>query len=332
MSQKEKQKYKVPDRNNSYRTSIGGQALIEGVMMRGVDKASMAVRLSSGEIDVETWSVQSTKDRKWYQKVPIVRGVFNFVSSMVLGYKCLMKSAEKMELDDGEEEEKPGKFEQKILDLFGDNLMKVVTVVGMVIGVAVAVLLFMYLPALIAKGVNTLTVNFLSTELGWFRTLIEGIIKIALFVGYLAIVACMKDVRRTFEYHGAEHKSIACYEGGEELTVENVRQYSRFHPRCGTSFLIIVLIISIIVFSVVTWDNLFIRLALKIVLLPVVVGIAYELIKIAGRHDNVFTRILSAPGLALQRLTTREPDDEEIETGIAALKAVLPDNKGDDQW
>ncbi len=326
------QKYKTPDRNNSFKTSIGGQALIEGVMMRGVDKASMAVRRANGEIEVETWGVQSTVNRKWYQKVPIIRGVFNFISSMVLGYKCLMKSAEKLELDDGEEEEPPSKFEQKILDLFGDNLMRVVTIVGVVLGVVIAIGLFMYLPALIAKGINALTIRFWALDLGWFRALIEGIVKIALFVGYLALVACMKDVRRTFEYHGAEHKSIACYEGGEELTVENVKQYIRFHPRCGTSFLIIVLILSILVFSVVTWDNLLIRMALKIVLLPVVVGAAYELIKIAGRHDNLFTRIISAPGMALQRLTTREPDDEQIEVGIAALKAVLPDNKGEDQW
>ena len=235
-------------------------------------------------------------------------------------------------MDDGEEEEPPSKFEQKILDLFGDNLMRVVTIVGVVLGVVIAIGLFMYLPALIAKGINALTIRFWALDLGWFRALIEGIVKIALFVGYLALVACMKDVRRTFEYHGAEHKSIACYEGGEELTVENVKQYIRFHPRCGTSFLIIVLILSILVFSVVTWDNLLIRMALKIVLLPVVVGAAYELIKIAGRHDNLFTRIISAPGMALQRLTTREPDDEQIEVGIAALKAVLPDNKGEDQW
>lgn len=313
--------------NTTHKSKIGGQALIEGIMMRGLDKTSMAVRVPSGEIDIETWGAGSLVHPKWYRRVPIVRGVVNMVESLVLGYKCLMKSAEKAGLDDGEDEEyEPSKFEKFVEEKFGDHLFKIIGTIGMVLGVAIALLLFMYIPALAVKGLNHLV------ALGGFKTLVEGVIKIAIFVGYLALVSKMKDIRRTFEYHGAEHKSIACYEAGEELTVENVRKHRRFHPRCGTSFLLIVLIISIIIFSVVTWDNLFIRIGLKVILLPVVVGISYEIIKLAGRHDNVVTRIISAPGLWLQRLTTREPDASQIEVAIAALNEVLPENKEDDQW
>ena len=205
--------------------------------------------------------------------------------------------------------------------------MKVMAGIGMVLGVGLAILLFMYLPALFVQGLSALFP--LSNIL---RSLIEGIIKIIIFVGYLALVSQMKDIRRTFEYHGAEHKSIFCYEHGDELTVENVRRYQRFHPRCGTSFMIIVLILSILIFSVVTWDNLVIRILLKLALLPIVVGISYELIKFAGRHDNLVTRIISAPGMALQHLTTREPDDSQLEVAIAALKEVLPVHQGEDRW
>ena len=308
-----------------HKSKIGGQALIEGVMMRGIDTASMSVRLGNGEIETETWSVPSYKERKWYMKTPIVRGIFNLIESMVTGYKCLMKSADKVELED-EDDGEPGKFEAWLMRTCGDKLMKIISVVAMVFGVAIAVALFMFLPSLITMGIGKLV------TLGWTKTLVEGIVKIVLFVGYLAAVSRMKEIKRVFGYHGAEHKSIACYEAGEELTVENVRKHTRFHPRCGTSFLLISLIISIIVFSVVTWSNLYIRVALKIVLLPLVIGFAYELIKLAGRHDNLFTKIISAPGLWLQRLTTNEPDDSQIEVGIAALTAVIPEDIADDQW
>ena len=296
-------------------------------MMRGLDKISMAVRVPSGEIDIETWEAGSLIHPKWYRRIPIVRGVVNMVESLALGYKCLMKSAEKAGLEDEDDEDyEPGRFEKFIEDKFGDHLFKIIGTIGMVLGVAIALLLFMYIPALAVKGLGMLI------DLGAFKTLVEGIIKIAIFVAYLALVSKMKDIRRTFEYHGAEHKSIACYEAGEELTVENVKKHRRFHPRCGTSFLLSVLIISIIIFSVVTWSNLWIRIGLKILLLPVVVGISYEIIKLAGRYDNVVTRAISAPGLALQRLTTREPDSSQIEVAIAALNEVLPDNREDDQW
>ncbi|HIZ54765.1 MAG TPA: DUF1385 domain-containing protein [Firmicutes bacterium] len=294
-------------------------------MMRGMNKIAMAVRLPDGSIDLEELPAGDLAHPKWYRRIPIIRGVINFIDSMAKGYTCLMKSAEKSGMDDTDEE--PSKFEKKLTELFGDNLMKVMAGIGMVLGVGLAILLFMYLPALFVQGLSALFP--LSNIL---RSLIEGIIKIIIFVGYLALVSQMKDIRRTFEYHGAEHKSIFCYEHGDELTVENVRRYQRFHPRCGTSFMIIVLILSILIFSVVTWDNLVIRILLKLALLPIVVGISYELIKFAGRHDNLVTRIISAPGMALQHLTTREPDDSQLEVAIAALKEVLPVHQGEDRW
>ena len=294
-------------------------------MMRGLDQTSMAVRLPNGEIDVEKWDSGDLVHPKWYRKIPLVRGCVNMVESLIVGYKCLMKSAEKS-IPDDEEEEELSKFEQKIESIFGDKLFKIVGTIGTILGVVLALLLFMYVPMLIVKGFSYLV------PLGGWKTVIEGVIKIAIFILYLWGVSRLKDIRRTFEYHGAEHKSIACYEAGEELTVENIKKYRRFHPRCGTSFLLIVLVISILVFSVVTWNSMLIRILLKIALLPVVVGISYEIIRIAGRYDNIVTRIISAPGLWLQRLTTREPDASQIEVAIAALEVVLPENRDVDRW
>ena len=312
--------------NTCHKSKIGGQALIEGIMMRGIDKASMAVRLPNKEIDIETWDIVSLKEKKWYLKTPIIRGTFNFIESMVMGYKCLMKSAEKSMTEEEKENEKPGKFEQMLIDKFGDKFTNAIMVVASVIGIAISVLLFMYLPALV---VNALGKFF---DLGMARSVIEGAIKVVIFVAYLILVSQMKEIRRVYQYHGAEHKTIACYEAGEELTVENVKKHTRFHPRCGTSFIIISLVLSVLVFMFVTWNSLLIRTLLKIALLPLVIGIAYELIKLAGRYENWFTKILSAPGLYLQRLTTKEPDDSQIEVAIAAMKQVIPEDLADDQW
>lgn len=310
--------------STGHKSKIGGQALIEGVMMRGIDKAAMSVRLPDGGIDTESWEVGNL-NRAWYHKTPIVRGVVNFISSMVTGYRCMMKSAEKAGMEDDFEGE-PSKFDLWLEKHLGEHMMKIIGVVAMVFGVALALVLFMFLPALAVKGIQHLF------DPGVFKSLIEGLIKIVIFVLYLALVSRMKEIKRVFGYHGAEHKSIACYEAGEELTVENVRKHTRFHPRCGTSFILIVLVIGILVFSVVTWSSLWMRVVLKLALLPVVMGVAYEIIKLAGRYDNVVTRIISAPGLWLQRLTTNEPDDSQIEVAITALTAVLPDNKEEDQW
>lgn len=316
-------------KESGYKTKIGGQALIEGVMMRGIDKASMAVLLPDESIDVETWDIKAAKKRCLFLRFPIVRGVVNLIESLIMGYKCLMKSAEKSGLT-MEEEEEPGRFERFLEKRFGETattkLFRITTVIATVIGVLLAVGLFVYLPALIARSLGDLF------EISYLQGVIEGIIKIAIFVLYLFLVSRMKEIRRVFEFHGAEHKSIACYEMGEELTPENAAKHSRFHPRCGTSFLIIVLILSIIVFSVVSWDNLLVRTFLKIGLLPVVVGIAYELIRLAGRYDNIVTRILSAPGLWLQRITTNEPDEEQLGVAIAALKPVLPEDREEGRW
>lgn len=303
-----------------FKTSIGGQALIEGVMMRGPRKTAMAVRKPDGELETQIWD---NKPARAWNRIPLVRGVVNMVSSLVVGYRCLMKSAEIS--TEGLEEEEPSRLEKWLEEKLGDNLMKAVMLVGSVLGVVIAVGLFMFLPAwLVGLGEGVLP--------RWAMSLIEGFIKIGVFLAYMALVGLMPDMRRLFQYHGAEHKTIACYEAGEELTPENIRKYPRFHPRCGTSFIVIVLILGILIFSVVTWSNALVRTVLKLCLLPVVVGIAYELIKLAGRYDNLFTRIISFPGLKIQHLTTREPDDSMIEAAIASMKPVIPENEGEDVW
>lgn len=307
-----------------HKTMIGGQAVIEGVMMRGLEYSALAVRLPNDEIDLEKWKIKNGKTKPWYRKVPIIRGCVNFVTSMAEGYKCLSKSAEKA-ADFSEEEEEASKFEKWLTDKLGDKLMAVITSVSMVLGLAVAVVLFVWLP--------TFLVSLLG-NVGAFKAALEGIVKIAILVFYLWITSKMKDMKRTYEYHGAEHKTIACYEAGEELTVENVKKQRRFHPRCGTSFIFLVLLVGILFFSFLFSGvgNIWLRMALRLLTLPIIVGLSYELIKIAGRYDNVVTRIISAPGMALQRITTNEPDDSEIEVAIAAFKAVAPEDDEDDRW
>lgn len=309
--------------NEKFKSKIGGQALIEGIMMRGIDKSAMACRLPNGEIDVEEWAINNGKNRPWYKKTPFIRGVFNFVETLVEGYKCLSKSADKQMSED---DEKPSKFEAWLERKLGDKLMPVITTFATILGVLLAIALFVFLPTFIVKFFD----NFIDSN--FLLTLIEGVIKIVIFIIYLALTSLMKDIQTTYEYHGAEHKTIACYEAGEELTVENIKKHSRFHPRCGTSFILFVLIISILVFSVVTWSSRLKRTLLKLLLLPVVMGIAYELIKIAGKYTNPITKIISAPGIALQRLTTREPNDKQIEVAIAAMERVIPEDKEEDKW
>lgn len=308
-----------------FKTSIGGQALIEGVMMRNdspaspVHKCALAVRKPDGEIAVEVWD--SNTSHSWYRRVPFVRGIFNFVNMLIVGYKTLMRSAELAGLED--EDEEPSAFELKLREKLGDKFSTLFNAVVMILGFGLAIGLFLILPS----AVSSFLTSFIASQA--ILTVIEGVIKIVIFVLYLILISHMQEIHRVFEYHGAEHKTIFCYEHGEELTVENVKKYPRFHPRCGTSFLLIVLVISIIVYSFVTWNSLVLRILLKLLLLPVVVGIAYEIIKFAGRHDNIVTRLISAPGLWLQRFTTKEPDDSQIEVGIASMKAVIPENRED---
>lgn len=306
---------------NKKKTSIGGQALIEGIMMRGPVLTSMATRMPDGSIDVETWNTHKGCKTPWTRKTPFIRGIFNMVDSMVVGYHCLMKSAEKAGV-----EEEPTKFDKWLEKKLGDKMMKVLGGFAAVLGVALAAVLFIFIPT----GLSSLLKPLIGTGVG--LSLIEGLIKVIILVGYMWLCSRMKDIRRVFEYHGAEHKSIACYEAGLPLTVENVRPQRRLHPRCGTSFLFLVVFISIIIGSFISWDNPAIRMLLKLLLIPVVVGISYELIKLAGHSDGIFTRIISAPGMWLQHITTCEPDDGQIECAIAALTAVIPEDENADRW
>jgi uncharacterized protein YqhQ len=308
-----------------FRTSIGGQALIEGVMMRGPLETAMAVRTPDGEIVIE--KVDDARDKKnpKFFKLPVIRGLVNFVQTMILGYKTIMRSAE---LSGFEENEEPSKFDKFLTEKLGEKLYTIIGIIAGVLGVAIAVCLFVFVPTWLVKLFNTYVFS-----LGVFTAAAEGIIKIAVFVAYIGLVALMPDIKRVYEYHGAEHKTIACYEAGEELTAENAKKHTRFHPRCGTSFILIILILSILLFLAVPAElQVLYRFALRIVMLPLTVGISYEIIKLVGRHDNTFTRLISAPGLWLQRLTTREPDEKQLEVAIASLKAVMPEDKNEAKW
>lgn len=310
-----------------FKSKIGGQAVIEGVMMRGIDRAAMACRLPNGEIDLEKWGIRGGKNAPFYRKIPFVRGVFVFISSMIDGYKCLSRSADKQMTEDGDEEQT--KFEKWVDEKLGDKLMPVITTISIILGLGLAIALFMLLPSGLSKLIDRYIVELPATV----KNIIEGLLKIAIFVGYTSLTALMKDIRRTYEYHGAEHKTITCYEHGDELTPENVKKHCRFHPRCGTSFIFLVLFISIFVNTVfqVSWGNLLVRTLIKLCLLPVVMGISYEVIRLAGRYDNPLTRVVSAPGLWIQRITTREPDTSEIECAIKALEACIPDDPQEDR-
>ena len=307
-----------------FKSKIGGQAVIEGVMMRGIDKAAMACRLPSGEIDLEEWAVKGGKNAPFYRKVPFLRGIFVFISSMVEGYKCLSRSADK-QMQAEEDDEEPSKLEK----MLGDKLMPIITTVSIILGLAMAIALFMFLPSWISKLIDKFVISLSPVA----KNIIEGITKILIFIGYTSLTSLMKDIRRTYEYHGAEHKTITCYEHGDELTVENVKKHCRFHPRCGTSFIFLVLFISIFVSTVfrVPWENVALRVLVKVALLPVVMGISYELIRAAGKYDNIVTKIISAPGLGIQRITTKEPDGEEIECAIRALQACIPEDPEEDR-
>lgn len=306
------------------KTSIGGQAVLEGVMMKGPDYIATSVRKKSGEIIVDKQPVNAVIKKNKLAKLPIVRGVVNFIQSMVLGVKTLMLSADLYDFEEDEATYEPSKFDLWLEKVFKNKDAVIYT--SVVLALFLSVALFIFLPAFITRLVTPFI------PLDFVKSLIEGVVRMAIFVAYVLLVSQTKEIKRVFQYHGAEHKSIACYEHGEELTVENVRKYSRFHPRCGTSFLIEVMIIGIIVFSFVTWSNLALRIVIKLALLPLVAGLAYEFIKFAGRCDNKLMRALSAPGLWLQRITTKEPDDEQIEVAIRSLTEVIPKNEEDAKW
>ncbi len=365
------------------KTSIGGQALLEGIMMRGPQKSAMAVRRPDGEMVVEVTDLKSA-NRKGFLKWPIVRGVVGFVDSMMVGYAAMMRSAELSGLDEAIEEEerekaakkaakkakkqgitveekpaeevkteaseaevkeeapaeeaKPEEKKEEKKDTSGT--MMGVMVVALILGLGLALLLFKVLPETVYELLTGAFPGLKGEGYGYnlIRAAITGVIKIAIMVAYMASVTLMKDIRRTFMYHGAEHKTIFCYEQGLELTVENVRKQKRFHPRCGTSFLILMLLVSIIVNMFIPAQivdgkilNIIARTGIGLLTLPFIMGIGYELIRFAGRHDNWFTRVISAPGVWLQHITTKEPDDGMIECAIAAVKEVIPDD-GSDNW
>ena len=326
----------MPENNAAcplHKTSVGGQALIEGIMMQGPKGAAVAVRTPDGSIDVTMKQPKHIREKIKFLGWPILRGCVNFVESMIFGYQCLMLSAEKSGLEEIEaDEENMSKFDKWLNDHLSEGVMSALSAVASVLGVALAFALFFYLPTIITNLFNKLADGALDN----FRALIEGVLRMLIFVGYIAAVSLMKDIRRTFMYHGAEHKTIFCYEHGLELTVENVRKQSRFHPRCGTSFMFVIIIISVLISSIisVTFPGLRnstpIWMLTKLLILPLVMGFGYEFIKYAGRHENLFVKILSAPGLWMQRLTTKEPEDGMIEVAIAAFTSVITEDPKDD--
>ena len=323
-----KRKYKMKKKKTQTKYgSVGGQALMEGIMMNGPEGKAMALRLPDGSISVEKKTFTSIKDKNKFFGIPMVRGIVNFVEALIFGYKCLMESAEKTGMD-VEEEENMSKLDRWISDHFGEKMMKVIGAISMVLGFALAFALFVWMPSFLFDAINKLA----GERITMLRTIFEGLLRIIIFVIYMFAVSKMKEIKRVYMYHGAEHKSIFCYESGEEMTVENVRKQSRFHPRCGTSFIFVMIILSILVSSVVAlaFPSLTqirpVWICVKLLIMPIVMGLGYEFIRYAGNHDNLFVKILSAPGLWMQRITTAEPDDSMIEVGIAAINAVIPHN------
>ncbi len=313
-------------------TSIGGQAILEGVMMRGPFKTASSVRKPDGEI-VSKIDENGTKTRAKFFKLPVIRGCVNFIDSLVIGMKALMFSAEFVDLED--EEESESKFDRWLEEKFAGKVKDIVIYMAIFFSVIMSVGLFILLPTVITRGLEWLfaMTPFKSIASSTaFTSITEGIVRMAIFLGYMALVSQMKDIKRVFEYHGAEHKTIACYEAGEELTVENVKKYTRFHPRCGTNFLLFVMIISIILFSLLPRTGIILRLVMRLALLPVVAGLSYEVIKLAGRHQKGCVKAMTKPGLWLQRLTTREPDGSQIEVAIRSMQAVIPEDSEDDKW
>lgn len=307
-------------------TSIGGQAVIEGVMMKGPENTAIAIRKSDGEIITSREKTKGVDKRYPLFRLPVFRGMFTLIDTMVLGVRSLTYSAEQAEFE--EEDAGQSRFDRFLERIFGgrEKADQAAIYISVVLSVVLAVLMFIILP--------TFLIRFLKPNIGStvVMNILEGLLRIGIFIVYLLAVSRMKDIQRVFEYHGAEHKTIHCYEHGEELTPQNAAVHPRLHPRCGTSFLLVVLVVSIIVFSFMGWPNMLVRIVSRILLLPLVAGISYEIIKWAGRSESVLSRIVRAPGLFLQRLTTREPDLSQLEVAIRALKAVVPEDKEADAW
>ena len=305
-----------------FRTSVGGQALMEGIMMRGPEKICCAVRKPDGTIDL-TYDTVTTR---WYNKVPLLRGVCNMAENLYKGYKYLMHAAD-IAMEGTEDAEPESKLDKWLDEHTGPVFQNVLMGCAAFAGVVLALFLFTFLPTFLTGQL----IRFV--PLGrWGRVILEGALKMAIFLLYMYLCTRMKDLHRVFEYHGAEHKTIACYEAGLPLTVENIRKQSRFHPRCGTSFMILVIIISIFLYAVLPWTSTGLRLVYKLCMFPLLVGVSYEILKWAGRSDSALSHIVSQPGLWMQRLTTFEPDDSMIEVAIAAVTPVLPENQEEARW
>ena len=307
-----------------FKTSVGGQALMEGIMMRGPKLICCAVRKPDGTIETK---IDPVKNHGIWTKIPLVRGAISMIESLIVGYRYMMYSAQVSMGDDYDPEEEETAFEKWVGDHLGKKAEDALLACAAVLGGLLAILLFTVLPTLIVGGVN----HFVT--LGrWAKVVLEAELKVGIFLTYMVAISKMKEIHRVFEYHGAEHKTIACYEAGDELTVENVRKYTRFHPRCGTSFLILVVIVSVFLYSVLPWGSIGLRVLFKLLLLPLVMGISYELLKWCGRSDNIATRIIRQPGIWVQHLTVFEPDDSMIEVAITAVTPVLPEDPEDGRW
>lgn len=297
-------------------SGIGGQAVMEGIMMRNGSEYSVAVRKENGEIEVKKETYKGVGSKCKLFRLPFIRGIFSFVDSLVLGMKSLNYSAS-LFMEDGEEEEEPGRFEKWLQKKFGDKAEKVIMDLTMVISIILAMGIFMVFPTWVSTLMKPLLGN------GIWMALFEGVLRIAIFIAYVGLISLMPDIKRTYMYHGAEHKCINCIEHGLPLTVENVMKSSKEHKRCGTSFLLIVMVISILFFLVIRPETLWIRLVSRILLIPVIAGVSFEFLRLAGNNDNPVVNLLSKPGLMLQGLTTKEPDEKMAEVAICAVEAVF---------
>lgn len=306
------------------RTSIGGQALIEGVMMRGPKEIAIVVRRPDQQLTVKKEAIGGIVQKYKLNKIPFLRGSIALIDSMVLGMRSLTYSAEVAE--EGIEEEEPDKFQRFMEKIFGDKANDVLLYTSVAIAMMLSIGIFIIGP--------TFLTSFLGkyVDKNIFMNLMEGFLRLGMFLIYIVVISRMKDIRRVFQYHGAEHKAIYCYEHGEELTVENARKYTTLHPRCGTSFLFIVMMVSIIMFSMVGWPNPLVRVVTRLALMPLVAGISYEIIKLGGRSNSPIMKAINYPGKMMQKLTTLEPDDSQIEVAIEALKNVLVENEEESKW
>ena len=313
--------------DNSRLGKVGGQAVLEGVMMKAGSRTVTSCRKEDGSIVVTDDSFTSIRKKHKILNLPILRGVINFVEMMILSVKTLGASAEAMGLD---EEEEPGKFEKWLREKLGMKITSVIMIISTVLGLALSVLLFVLLPGWVSYGIDALLTWLFNVKLGVWSAVVEGVVKVAIFLSYLSLVSLMPDIKRTFMYHGAEHKSIACFEAGEELTPENAKKHRRFHPRCGTSFMFFMILLGIIaglfIKMIIPGLDMWLYSLIRIGILPILVGVGYEVIMLAGKHDNVVTRFISAPGLWVQRITTKEPTLDMLEIAITSIKCALRDD------